>query len=81
MHHNPIALLVHLGTRWIVAGIVVAVLASPVTWGIGLALYDHFTGTDRGSQFLGNESAKPAAPKTDRVPQRRIYFPGKQVPT
>jgi hypothetical protein len=54
-HHSPIVYIARLGTKWLIAALLLSVLFNPVTWGIGLALYDHFSHSDAGARFLGGK--------------------------
>lgn len=53
-YHSPIYLIAKLGVRWALLALAVFVLLNPVTWGVALALADHFNPDARwGDWFFG----------------------------
>lgn len=88
-HHHPIFLLFKLGTRGAIAAVLLLTIANPVTWGVGLALFDHWTGGNAGARFLGHAEPMQGACNVFvnghrfvmATDYKSVRFPGKQVPT
>lgn len=76
-HHNPIVCLARFGAKGLLIAGALFLAVNPVTWGIGLALFDHYTNSDAGANFLGNNSAQK---RTDRVPVSAKIAPPAQLP-
>lgn len=86
MHHSPIIYLAKFGAKGVVIGGLLFVGVNPVTWGVGLALFDHYAASNAGARFLGHDVDAPVQKRGDRLlvkPPTQSYvvknWPGRKV--